>query len=64
MVPYHIFADDTSHPMPYTVESSTKTLFKRLGRFIRSVDYMFMELKISIIKNSYNNVYSYINYSC
>ena len=55
-LPYHIFADDTYHPMPYTVEASTKTLYKRLARFIRMSDYMVMQLKINIIKNSYENV--------
>ena len=56
-MPYHIFADDSYHPMPYTVEASTKTLYKRLARFIRMVDYMMMQLKISIIRNSYMNVW-------
>lgn len=55
-LPYHIFADETYHPMPYTVEASTKTLYKRLARFIRMVDYMLMQLKINIIRNSYGNV--------
>jgi hypothetical protein len=55
-LPYHIFADDTYHPMPFTVEASTKTLYKRLARYIRMVDYMLMQLKIHIIKFSYNNV--------
>ena len=60
-LPYHIFADDTYHPMPYTVEASTKTLYKRLARFIKLTDYMFVQLKINIIKNSYDNVNLYIN---
>ena len=55
-LPYHIFADDTYHPMPFTVEASTKTLYKRLARCIRMIDYMLMQLKINIIKNSYSNV--------
>ena len=55
-LPYHIFADDTYHPMPYTVEASINTLYKRLARFIRMVDYMLMQLKISIIRNSYDTV--------
>ncbi len=46
-VPYNIFADDSYHPMPYTVEASTKTLFKRLARFIKMIDYMFMQLVIN-----------------
>ncbi len=55
-VPYNIFADDTYHPMPYTVQASTKTLHKRLARCIRMVDYMLMQLKLSVIRNSYVNV--------
>ncbi len=59
--PYNIFADDTYHPMPFTVLASTKTLYKRLARYIRMIDYMMTQLKLSIIKNSYNNV-SYIRF--
>ncbi len=55
-LPYHIFADDTYHPMPHTVEATTKTLYKSLAKFIRMIDYMFVQLKINIIKNSFENV--------
>lgn len=55
-MPYHVFADDTYHPMHYTLEASTKTLYKRLARYIRMIDYMLMQLKINIIKNSFNEV--------
>jgi hypothetical protein len=55
-MPYHVFADDTYHPMHYTMEASIKTLHKRLARYIRMVDYMLMQLKLNIIKNSYNEV--------
>ena len=57
-LPYHIFADDSYHSMPYTVAASTKTLNKRLARCIKTVDYMLMDLKLKIIKNSYLNLLS------
>lgn len=53
---YHVFADDTYHPMHYTLEASTKTLYKRLARYIKLVDYMMVQLKLSIIKNSFDLV--------
>lgn len=57
-LPYHVFADETYHPMHYTVEARTKTLYKRLARCIRMIDYMLTQLKLNIIKNSYLEVNS------
>ena len=55
-LPYHVFADDTYHQMHYTLEASTKTLHKRLARYIKLIDYMMLQLKLNIIKNSFDSV--------
>jgi len=52
----NIFAAEGSPSMPYTIEASTKTLYRRLARFIRMVDYMLFQLRVTIIHNSYTNV--------
>lgn len=53
---YNVFAGEGAPPMPYTVEASTKTLYRRLARFIRTVDCMLFQLRVTIIRNSYVNV--------
>ena len=50
-----IFSDNAK-TVPYSVEVATKALYKRIGRFIKLIDYMLIQLKIYIIKNSYSNV--------
>ena len=54
--PQQIFSAGNYHPMPYTVEASAKTLYKRLAHFIRMIDYMLIQLRVNIIKNSYRNL--------
>jgi hypothetical protein len=53
---YNIFAAEGSSTMSYTVEASTKILYRRLARFIRVIDYMLFQLRVTIIHNSYTNV--------
>ena len=56
-ITYRIFADDENHAMPYTAEASIKTLYRKLARFIRVVDYMLLQLRINIITKSFHTVF-------
>ena len=51
-----LVGDDTNKQMTYTIEATTKTHFKRLAKFIRLLDYMMLDSRRVLIKNTYEKV--------
>jgi dynein heavy chain len=47
-----LIGDDTQKPMLYAQEATKKTHYLRLIRFVRLVDYIIMDSKLSLIDNS------------
>lgn len=47
-----LVGDETGKEMPYTQEATIRTHYKRLSKFVRLVDYLIVDSKISMINNS------------
>jgi dynein heavy chain len=47
-----LVGDETHKQMLYTQEATTRTHYARLVKYIRLVDYMMMDSRLSLISNS------------
>lgn len=47
-----LVGDETNKEMPYTQEATIRTHQKKLRRFIKLIDYIFLEAKMNMIVNS------------
>ena len=56
-----LVGDETHKQMPYTQEATTRTHYKRLTKYIRLIDYMLMDSKLSLISNSIGNVLAIVS---
>ncbi len=55
-----LVGDDTRKQMPYTQKATIRQQCKRLVRYIKLVDYLAIDSKLSAIENSLRKVLSYI----
>ena len=49
-----LIGDQIQKSMPYTQEATTWTHYKRLMKYIRLVDFLVIDAKLSLIQNSIN----------
>lgn len=55
-----LVGDETNKEMPYTQEATIRTHYKRLKKFIRLVDYLVLDAKLSMMNNSMVKVSEYM----
>ena len=47
--------------MPYTQEATIRTHYRRLKKFIRLVDYLILDSKLSLMNNSVTKTVDYLD---
>lgn len=57
-----LVGDETHKQMPYTQEATTRTHYKRLTKYIRLIDYMLMDSKLSLIQNSISRSLEFVQH--
>jgi len=55
-----LVGDETNKEMPYTQEATIRTHQKKLRKFIKLIDYIFLEAKMNMIVNSIEKLYQII----
>ncbi|EGR31243.1 hypothetical protein IMG5_115030 [Ichthyophthirius multifiliis] len=55
-----LVGDETGKEMPYTQEATIRTHYKRLNKFVRLVDYLIVDSKISMMNNSTQSIIKYL----
>jgi len=51
-----LVGDESGKEMPYTQEATIRTHYKRLNKFVRMVDYLILDSKISMINQSTSSI--------
>ena len=55
-----LVGDESNKEMPYTQEATIRTHYKRLKKFIRLVDYLVLDSKLSMMNNSMVKMSEYL----